>query len=98
MPIFIAESQPKRGHERRWVALALAALVPAVLFAYSWYEPVYVRVGPRTFTFGALYGDISSLGPGWHRFPNAWELVIDLPGRIGLYHVSWVEPRNPGRP
>ena len=89
------ESRPLRRRAHWWLlALALVALVPVGLFAWSWYEPVSVRIGPHRLTFGALYGNVSSLAPGWHRFPNLWEVVVELPGRSGLYDVSWVEPRK----
>jgi len=96
MPIVTEETQRKRRRPPWWaLALLLAALLVVGVFAWSLVEPVYVRFGPdRRFMFGAMWGDHSSLGPGWHRTPNFWELVIELPGRRGLYHVSWVEPRK----
>ena len=96
MPIVAEESQPKRHRGHWWVmALVLMTLLPVGLFAWSWYEPVNIRIGPRRFTFGALYGNVSTLGPGWHRFPNGWEVLVELPGRTGVYYAVWAGPRKP---
>jgi hypothetical protein len=95
MPIVIEENRPKRRRAHSGVlALALVGLLPVGLFAWSWYAPVSIDVGASRLGFGALYGSVSSRAPGWHRFPNGWEIVVELPGRSGLYHVVWVEPRT----
>lgn len=70
MPIVTEESQqPKRPRAHGWVpALALVALLPVGLFAWSWFQAVSLRIGPQQLTFGAVYGEFTSLSPGWHPF------------------------------
>jgi hypothetical protein len=96
MPILTDESEPKRRRPPVFAAvLALFLAVPLGLFVWSWFEPQSYDFGKYNFQFGAMYGPVSTLGPGWHRFPNGWQLTVDLPWRIGLYDVSWLWPRSP---
>jgi hypothetical protein len=99
MPIVTEESQPKRRRGHGWVlALALVALLPVGLFAWSWYEPVAVQVGSHRLVSGAMYGNVSSRAPGWHWFPNSWQVIVELPERSGLYRVLWLKPRESNGP
>ena len=95
MPVVSEERPPKRRGARWWTAaLVFPVLMLVAMFAWSWCEPVGFDLGPGRLVFGASYGNVSHLGPGWHQTPNFWELVIELPGRSGLYSVSWVQPRE----
>lgn len=96
MPIVTEESQPKRRRAHWWaLAPALVALLPVGLFAWSWVETVALQVGPYRLVFGAMYGPVSTMGPGWRRFRGGCDLTVELPGRIGIYHGLWLsdDPR-----
>jgi hypothetical protein len=95
MPIVDEDSRPKRRRTPLWTAvLALLPALPLGLFAWSWFEPQSHDFGNYNLQFGALYGPVATMGPGWHRFPNGWQVTVELPGRIGLYDVSWLCSRD----
>jgi hypothetical protein len=95
MPLVKGKEASKSRRGPVWVALlTLIGLGPIGLFVWSWFEPVGLDLGSYRLVFGAMYGPVSSLGPGWHRFPNGWQLIVELPGRSGLYDVSCVKPRD----
>jgi hypothetical protein len=95
MPLVDEDSQPKRRRAASWVAaLAGVGVLPVALFLWSWIEPQSYDLGAYKLQFGALYGPASTLGPGWRRFPNGWQLTVELPGRLGLYDIAWLRPRD----
>jgi hypothetical protein len=96
MPIVSTDGQAKRPRARVWAAgFALVVALPLGMFVWSWFEPIGLDLGAYRLVFGAMYGPVSNLGPGWHRFPNGWQLTVELPGRSGIYGVSCVKPLDP---
>lgn len=95
MPIVNEDNSGKRRRAPVWVAaLVLVLALPLGMFVSSWFEPQSYDLGKYNLQIGALYGPVSTFGPGWHRFPNGWQLTIELPGRVGLYDISWLWRRG----